>query len=161
MHDLFGALPTSPGNRFYAEPIVRGHIAGIATGVSARLSLQTGLPRDVLGDGDLGLVELLPRGAGGTDPMVSQVDLRLFARLGGFDLQLEVFDAFDRRTTTLTEEEYAGAQQALRPIDGGTYSDLVWLRTDGGAPVARNPQYDFPRSFQGPATFVLGVHRAF
>jgi hypothetical protein len=161
VENLYGRLPSSPGNRFYAEAITRFHLGKVPAGVSSRLTLQSGLPREALGDSDLGILELLPRGAAGTDPMLSDVDIRLFANLHGFDVQLEVFDVFDRRDPTLTNEIYAGNGQIVRPIDGGTYSDLIWLHADGGGLAQRNPAYGYPTAFQAPATFVLGVHHAF
>jgi hypothetical protein len=161
VENLYGVLPSSPGNRFYAEAIARFHVAKVPAGVSSRLTLQSGLPREALGDSDIGIVELLPRGAAGNDPMLSEVDVRLFANLHGFDVQLEVFDVFDQRDASLTDEIYAGNGQIVRPIDGGTYSDLIWLHENGGGLAQRNPAYGFPSAFQNPTTFVLGVHRAF
>jgi hypothetical protein len=160
-HNLFGTLPTSPGNRVYAETIVRGKLAGVPAGVSARLTLAAGLPRDALGNSDLGIIQLIPRGSEGTDPMVSQVDLKLFARAAGFEWSLEVFDAFDRRQTTLTNEIYAGGEQTVRPIDGGTYNDLIWLRVGDGEIAQKNPAYLLPTAYQTPLVVVVGAHRAF
>jgi hypothetical protein len=111
----------------------------------------------VLGDSDEGVVYLLPRGAGGRGPMVSQVNLRLAARWRGFDVTLDLFDVFDRRTATEVSTFYSGG--AIRPIDGGSASDLVFLKTDAGAPAVRSIGYLTPVAYQLPFSAVLGIHR--
>jgi hypothetical protein len=104
------------------------------------------------------VVYLLPRGAGGRGPMISQVNLRLAARWHGFDVTLDLFDLFDRRSTTEVSTFYSGG--AIRPIDGGSAADLVFLRTDGGAPAMRSVGYLTPTAFQAPFAAVLGIHRS-
>jgi hypothetical protein len=144
----------------------RGTLGGIAYAVSTRLVVASGRPRNVLADSDLGVVQLLPRGSYGRNPMLSQANVRLAARVRGFDLTLDVFDAFDRRAVVATSEVYAG--QLVRPVIGGTFEDLVFLKNEGcgeldcrAAPAQRRTAYGLPIQFQSPRSFVLGVRRTF
>ena len=159
--NMAGALPTDFGHDFYFEGQKRGHIAGYPVGFSTRLSLQSGTPRDYLADSETGLIELLPRGSGPRLPMVTTANLRLFARVAGCDIRLDLFDVFDRQATTLTDEIYVGGEQSVTPIVGGSAEDLVWLKTASGTIPTRHDGYNFATAFQAPFAAVLGVHRSF
>jgi hypothetical protein len=154
-----GPLPTDPGHRVFIEGERRGRIGALELGASARLTVGSGRPRNVLADTDIGIVYLLPRGTAGRAPAVSQANVRVSARWRGFDLALDVFNVFDRETATSFDEIYSG--DLVRPILGGSESDLVFLRTtDGGVPT-RRAAFRLPFAFQSPIAATLGIHRAF
>ena len=157
--NLYGPLPTSPGTRMFVEAERRFALGGIGFAVATRLTAGSGRPRNVLASGVDGIVELLPRGSAGTGPMVSQANLRLAARVAGFDIALEVINLFDRRTPTNLDEIYTS--DPVRPVIGGSTSDLVLLKTDDGAPARRLTSFQLPTAYQPPLSVVLGVHRAF
>ena len=167
--NLHGPLPTDPGARGFFEGERRGTLAGIPVSVATRLTVQSGRPRNVLGlTEDLAFVHLLPRGSAGRSPMLTQANLRLGASWRGFDLTLDVFNLFDQRTVTNLDEIYTDG--AVRPIDGGTPEDLVFLKhevvdaagvTVEQRPARRRPSYQLPAVFQTPISAVLGIRRVF
>ena len=154
-----GPLPTSPGQRLYVEASRRGHLGPVALQAATRLWLQSGTPRDAVADSDVGIIYLIPRGEAGYLPMTTQVDLRLGASWRGFEVTLDLFNLFDRRTATNEDTVYASDD--LRPIEGGTYQDLIFLRTESGTLPLRLPTYSVPTQYQAPFSAVLGVHRSF
>ncbi len=156
--NMRGTLPSDPGNRFYLEAERRGHLAGVAVGISTRLTVGSGQPRDVLANADDGIIYLLPRGADGRNPMTSQANVRLSARWHGFDVTLDLFNLFDQRTPTEVSTFYTGG--AVHPIVGGTAADLVFLHTDNDTPAVRSVGYLIPTQYQAPFSAVLGIHRA-
>jgi hypothetical protein len=157
--NLYGPLPTSPGARMFVEAERRFTLGGVALAVATRLSAGSGRPRNVLAGGVDGIVELLPRGSAGRGPVISQADLHLAARLGGFDVTLDVINLFDRRAPTNLDEVYT--DDAVRPVVGGSASDLVLLKTVDGAPARRLTSFQLPTAYQPPLSAVLGIHRAF
>ncbi len=159
--NLFGRLPTDLAHRVYLEAARRGHLGGLEVGVSTRLTVASGIPRDVLADSDEGLIELLPRGSDGRLPMTSQANLRLLARWHGTEVTLDLFNVFDHRDPTTVDEVYAGNEQEIRPISGGTAEDLIWLRTQDGQIPVREPSFRLPTAFQSPFVAMLGARRSF
>ena len=157
--NLYGPLPTSPGARMFVEAERRFTLGDIAFAVATRLTAGSGRPRNVLAGGADGIIELLPRGSAGNGPVISQADLRLAARVWGFDVALDVINLFDRREPTNLDEVYTG--DPVRPVVGGTWSDLVLLKTVDGAPAHRLTSFQLPIAYQPPLSAVLGVHRAF
>ncbi|HEU4727784.1 MAG TPA: hypothetical protein VFT22_07850, partial [Kofleriaceae bacterium] len=157
--NLFGPLPTSPGSRVFVEAERRGRLGAVDAWVATRLEAGSGRPRNALADGPEGVVELLPRGALGNGPVLAQTDLRLAARWRGFTATLELVNVFDRREPTNLDEIYTG--DAVRPIEGGSYADLVFLKTDAGTPASRRTAFQLPTAFQDPMQITLGVHRTF
>ena len=157
--NLVGPLPQDLGHRFYMEASRRGKLGEVAVAVATRLTVASGKPRDALAEGDAGLIYLIPRGTAGSDPLVTQANVRFAASWRGFDATLDLVNLFDRRTATYTDPLYAS--DALSPIDGGSYGDLVFLRTNAGALPARQTTYERGMAFQAPFSAVLGLHRAF
>jgi hypothetical protein len=49
----------------------------------------------------------------------------------------------------------------VRPIEGGSYADLVFLKTDTGQAAHRRTAFQLPLAFQAPLSVSLGVHKAF
>ena len=154
-----GPLPTDIGSRLYIEGTRRGHLGSLAVAVSTRLTLAGGAPRDALGDGDDGIIYLLPRGAAGSSPMQSQANVRLAATWHHFDFMLDLLNLFDHRDATFVEPVYANG--SIHPIEGGTLQDLVFLRNDAGGIPTREASYNVPTAFQAPFEAVLGVRRGF
>ncbi len=154
-----GRLPTDVGHRVFVEADRRGRVGTVALEVSTRLTLASGKPRNAFADTDIGLLSIVDRGSIGRGPMLSQANLRIAARWQGFDISLEVFNAFDRAGSTNVDEVYTDA--FVRPIEGGSYQDLVFLKNTDGQQIGRRTGYGLPLAFQGPVSAVLGVHRAF
>jgi hypothetical protein len=167
--NLFGTLPTDPGVRGFFEGERRGTLFGIPVSAATRFTVQSGRPRNVLGlTEELTFVHLLPRGSVGRNPMQTQANVRLGASWGGFDITLDVFNLFDRRTLTNLDEVYSDG--VIRPIEGGTPEDLVFLKhevvDDNGITVEQRPAtrrhtYQLPSAFQSPISAVLGIRREF
>jgi hypothetical protein len=154
-----GKLPTDVGHRVFIEGDRRGEAFGISFDVATRLTLASGRPRNAVADGELGVIHLIPRGSAGRGPMLAQANLRLAAHWRGFDVILDVFNAFDRSGPTAVDEVYG--ELLLRPIDGGSYEDLVFLKDVNGAPARRRTGYGLPIAFQGPISASLGIRREF
>ncbi len=131
----------------------------MALSVAARLTVASPRPRSAFADTDVGVLAIIPRGEVPRSALLSQANLRLAASWRGFDLSLDVFNAFDRREATSTDELYTDA--FVRPIEGGTYQDLVFLKNVDGADISRRTGFGLPVAFQSPVSAVLGLHRAF
>ncbi len=164
--NLYGRLPTDPGQRLAVEAERRGAVGGVGLSVATRFTVASGRPRNVLGDSDFGIVQLLPRGSNGRTPTISQANVRLAARWHGTDITLDVFNVFDRRDAVATSELYTSG--AVRPIDGGTQEDLVFAKDENcgqesclASPAARRSSFGLPTAFQRPLSVTLGIHRAF
>lgn len=154
-----GRLPSDAGHRLYVEAQRRGRVGAMDLSVATRFTVASGAPRDAIGDTDEGVVYLIGRGTAGRSPLSTQANVRLAARWRGFELALDVFNLFNRRDATRLDSAYA--RGAIRPIDGGTAEDLVFLTTDSGEPAARRPAYRTGTTFQSPIAAVLTLHRNF
>jgi hypothetical protein len=154
-----GRLPTDVGHHTYIEAQRSGRVGPVALMFATRLTVTSGRPRNALGEGDFGVVYLLPRGSLDRGPLMTQANMRLAASWHGVDLVLDVFNVFDRRDPTSLDEVYAGG--SIHPIAGGTSSDLVFLRTEGGSLPVRNVGYLVPTAFQPPLSAVLGLRSRF
>jgi hypothetical protein len=157
--NLDGPLPTDLGTRAFMEAERRGSLGGVAVAAATRLTIGSGRPRNVLADGEAGIVELLPRGSAGRNPVVTQADLRLSARWQGFTATLDVINLFDRREVINVDEVYTS--DSVRPIQGGRLADLALLNNAQGQPAARRTAYGLPIAFQPPLSISLGVHKTF
>ena len=154
-----GRLPTDLGHRVYVEAERRGRLGSVGLALSTRLTLASGRVRNAFADTDVGVLSILERGSVGRDPMLSQANVHLAARWQGFDLTLDVFNVFDHKQAGVTDEMYTDA--FVRPIEGGSYADLVFLRSTDGQTIGRRTAYGLPIAFQCPSSAVLGVHRSF
>jgi hypothetical protein len=155
---MIGALPTDLGSRFYLEAERGGRLGEVAWTFSTRLTVASGRPRDVLVDGDDGLEYVIRRGAAGREPVLSQANVRLAASWRGFELAVDVLNVFDRRTETFTDPLYAVG--SFRPIEGGSYADLVFLRDDDGALPQRQTTHELATQFQPPLEAFVELRRA-
>ncbi len=154
-----GFLPTDAGHRVYIEAQTHGSAGSVRLAFSTRLTAASGLPRDVLGNGGYGVVELLPRGSDGRGPTIAQANIRLMATWRRFELSLDVFNVFDRRDPTAVGSIYTN--QSLLPISGGEMADLVFAHDVNGHPLQLDTYYRLPTSFQSPFGAMLGLHRRF
>lgn len=157
--NLHGPLPSDPGTRLFVEAAHHATVGPVALSVAARLTAASGRTRSVLANGVDGTIYLLPRGAAGRGPLTSQANARLAAEWSGYTVTLDLFNLFDRRTATDVDDVYS--DDSVRPIEGGSYEDLVFLKTDSGRPAARRTAYQLPLAYQAPLSIALGVHKAF
>jgi hypothetical protein len=157
--NLLGRLPTDTGHRTYIEGQRGGTVGPVKLAVALRLTAASGRPRSAIADSDDGLVYLLPRGSVGRGPLVTQTNVRIAATWQGFDITLDLFNLFNRRDATATDELYSTG--AVRPIDRGSPDDLVYLKAENGAPATRRAAYQTATQFQSPLSAVLGIRRAF
>lgn len=157
--NLRGPLPTELGGSVFVEAERRATLGPVELSVATRLTAASGRPRDVLANGIDGIVELLPRGSAGESPVISQANVRVAARWHGVDVTLDAFNLFDRRGVTNLDEVYTN--DTVRPIVGGTASDLVFLKNDTGQAATRRTAFQLPVSYQSPLSVSLGVHAAF
>lgn len=154
-----GRLPTDLGQRVFFELDRRGTVGPVRLGLATRLSLASGRPRNAFANTDVGMIALVPRGSVGRGPMIAQANVRVVASWRGVELTLDVFNVFDRTPATSLEETYT--EGVVRPIEGGAYDDLVFLKTADGEAARRRTAYGLPLVFQAPVAAVLGVHHAF
>jgi hypothetical protein len=157
--NLAGPLPTDPGSRVFVEAWRRDRLGTVEVEVATRLAVGSGRPRNVLADGVDGVGQLLPRGSLGPGPVLGQANLHLAARWRGFAVTLDLLNLFDRRDPTNLDEVYSN--DSVRPIDGGSYADLVFLKNATGQAAHRRTAFQLPTAFQPPLTLSLGVHKAF
>jgi hypothetical protein len=157
--NVVGRLPTDIGHRTYIEGQRSGTLGGLAVAVALRLTAASGRPRSVLADADDGIVQLLPRGSAGRNPMLTQADVRMSARWHELEVTLDVINAFDRHDATSIDEVYAAG--AVRPIVNGSADDLVWLKRDDGSEATRRTTYAHATAFQSPLSVLLGIHQRF
>lgn len=157
--NLLGRLPTDLGHRTYIEAERNGHIASVPVALAMRLTAGSGRPRSALAEADDGLIYLIPRGSAGRNPFVTQANIRMSARWHGVDITLDLLNVFNRRDAIAVEEVYAVGP--LRPIDGGSREDLVWLKTDTGLESARRNNYAHATAYQSPLSAVLGIRQSF
>ena len=156
--NIYGRLPTDAGHRVLFEIERRGKVGNVEIATAARLTTASGRPRNALGDGDLGIIYLLPRGSAGRGELISQANARVGARWQRTDIRLDVFNLFDHRTSTNPDEIYADG--SLQPIVGGSEEDLVWLKS-GMDTARRRTAYRLPLAYQPPIAVTLGVSHAF
>jgi TonB dependent receptor len=157
--NLDGALPTDAGGQAFFEAERRATLGAVGLAVATRLAVASGRPRNALGNSPGGLIELLPRGALGCGPVISQADVRLAARWRGTTVTLDVLNVFDRREVTRVDELYS--DDLVQPIAGGKPADLASLKTTTGQDAVRRAAFQLPIAFQAPLSVTLGVHRAF
>jgi hypothetical protein len=157
--NLDGALPTDAGGQAFFEAERRQVLGPVALAVATRLAVASGRPRNALGNSPGGIIELLPRGALGRGPVISQADVRLAARWRGTTVTLDVLNVFDRREVTRVDELYS--DDLVQPIAGGKPADLASLKTITGQDAVRRTSFQLPTSFQAPLSVTLGVHRSF
>ena len=145
---------------YYTHPFGNGMlIAGLT------FSGRSGMPRNYV-SGVIGnqIVMLLPRGAGGRTPAVTQFDGRIGYRRPlspkvTLEAYVDLFNLFNQQEATLTDDNYTF--QMAASIVNGTPSDLPYAKTINGSPVAKNPNYGHALAYQAPFRGRFGLRLTF
>ena len=128
---------------------------------------QSGTPIEVLGRHPLygrREVFILPRGSGGRTPFVTAFDLhvsyrRQLSRLFGFEAYADVFNLFNQTEITSVDQEYTASR--VGPIQNGSVTDLVNLKTTAGTQPLLNPNFGRATAYQAPLSMRLGLRLSF
>lgn len=163
-----GPLPTDRPHNLklagvYAQPI-GAHVRIIGSLVFTAIS---GRPINVLAAHPYyGAAEvyLLPPGAGGRTPTVTQLDLGLryehtLPRQLLLTISLDVLNLLNQRAVTNVDDEYTSS--LVSALVGGELRDLSRLRTTTGALPVLNSNYGSATAYQAPLALRLGARLAF
>ncbi len=127
---------------------------------------------------------LLPRGQIGRTDFEHSLALRLiYARQLSKGMQLEFFvdlnNIYNRQGSRGVDDNYApqvklsapnsssGTTQNANPVSGGTYSDLIWVKTidrdgnESGTPIGKNPNFRNTTSRYAPLAANFGMRLNF
>lgn len=129
---------------------------------------------------------LLPRGEFGRTDFDHGVDLhvgyrRSLHRAVKLEVFLDVFNAYNRQGTFSVDDTYApqfrissvgvdgmpGREQNANPVSGGTYEDLIWVKSldtngvESAEPLGRNPNFHNTTSRYAPLSARLGARLQF
>jgi hypothetical protein len=156
--------------------------------VGGRLRALSGIPTNALGGHYLyGANEsfLLPRGQLGRTDFDHGLDMQFsYGKKLNKNMQLDIFltlfNIYNRQGEFGIDDNYApffklrspdgsvgGNQQNANPVSGGTYEDLLWVKTvnDSGGetatPIGRNPNFRNTNSRYGPGSARLGLRLTF
>ncbi|HEU0034940.1 MAG TPA: TonB-dependent receptor [Kofleriaceae bacterium] len=155
--------------------------------VGARLRALSGIPTNALAGHYLyGANEsfLLPRGQLGRTDFEHGLDMHFgYGKSLGKNMNLEVFfdifNIYNRQGTFGVDDTYApfvkltgpnsssGTQQNANPVSGGTYEDLMWVKTIDGSgnetsiPIGTNPNFRNTTSRYAPGDARIGVRLTF
>ena len=155
--------------------------------VGTRLRALSGVPINALAGHYLyGANEsfLLPRGQIGRTDFDHSLDLRLiYARQLGKNMQLELFvdlhNVYNRQGSAGVDDNYApqfklsapnsasGTEQNANPVSGGTYQDLIWVKTidnrgnETAVPIGKNPNYRNTNGRYSPLNANFGMRLNF
>ena len=169
--DLISLLPNRegplPGDRTHSlkvfgakEFLLPGNIT---VSVGGSYTARSGTPINVLGSHPqylAGEVFILPRGEGGRTPWVHSIDTNVTAGLElgkgqSVTFGVDIFNLFNFQAVTGVDSNYTFAD--VRPIDGGTTSDLPEAQGKlvywDGSPfkdVDKNPNFGNPNAYQLP-----------
>jgi hypothetical protein len=142
---------------FYDQPVGPG---SLVFGLS--FSAFSGVPRNYVSALIPGqqLVFLLPRGAAGRTPAVTQLDGRLayrqaVSKLATLELWVELFNLFNRRTPLRMDDNYTFDMAAA--IVDGSPTDLPFAKNVGNQPILVNPNYGRATAYQPPFHGRLGL----
>ena len=148
---------------FYQARLGKGTLI---SGVS--FAAFSGVPRNYISQFAFGAqaIFLLPRGAAGRTPTVTQTDVKFAYRYElptkramSMELFLDLFNIFNELTPLRVDENYTFDQVA--PIVNGSVADLKYARNSSGAPVAVNPNFGKPTAFQAPFHGRFGLRLMF
>ena len=151
----------------------------LTTGI--RLRALSGIPENALGAHYLyGPDEsfLLPRGELGRTDFEHGLDIHVgygknLSKNMNLELFFDIYNVYDRQGTFYVDNTYApsgklnGGLQNADPISGGTYQDLIWLKTfdrSGGEtsePIGRNPNFHNTTARYSPAYGRIGLRLTF
>jgi hypothetical protein len=127
---------------------------------------------------------LLPRGQLGRTDFEHGLDIHLGygRKINNKGMELEVFfdiyNSYNRQGTAGVDNTYApqysllqggvgGTEQNANPVSGGTYEDLLWVKTidrngvESAAPIGRNPNFHNTNGRYAPASGRIGMRLTF
>src|SRR5262249_9823286 len=146
---------------YYSHPIGKG---SVTLGLS--FVGQSGMPRNYYSQliGGNQLVLLLPRGAGGRTPTITQFDghlayARELAPKVALQLFINLFNLINQQSALLTDDNYTFDVAA--PIQNGTPSDLKFAKNAFGQPLPKNSNFGHALSYQAPFHGQLGLRLSF
>jgi hypothetical protein len=156
----------------------------LTTGI--RYRAQSGIPENALAAHYLyGGAEsmLLPRGQLGRTEFDHGLDLHIgYGRKIGKGMELELvadlYNVYNRQGTFDVDDVYApqfsiqqngggGTEQNANPVSGGTYEDLIWVKTidrngiESATPIGRNPNFHNTTIRYAPAYGRIGLRLTF
>jgi len=164
-----GPLPTDIPHQVKIDGYYTFRLHGdssLIAGTSFRA--QSGPPRNVLGVNQIyqPFPEnfLLPAGAGGRNDFLTTWDVQLaYVRQLSKSTQMQVFFAAYNvlDTATATSRNDVWSNDYTTPIVNGTPTDLMHLKTVGGAVAKPNASYGSPTSYQAPIFTSFGARFTF
>ncbi len=127
---------------------------------------------------------LLPRGQLGRTDFEHGLDIHVGygRKIGNKGMELELFfdiyNSYNRQGTAGVDNTYApqfslsgggvgGTEQNATPVSGGTYEDLIWVKTISGSgsesavPIGRNPNFHNTAGRYAPANGRIGMRLTF
>ncbi len=126
---------------------------------------------------------LLPRGQLGRTEFDHGLDVHLgYGKTLGKGMKLEIlldaYNVYNRQGTAGVDDVFApqfslstggvgGVEQNANPVSGGTYEDLIWVKTidskgnESPTPIGRNPNFHNTNSRYTPAYLRLGARLTF
>ena len=136
---------------------VRELSSRVSVSVGAAFRADQGGPINTLGAHPLygeGEAFVLPRGAGGRLPWVTQLDVRFggqyrFEGARALDISLDIFNLTNNRAVLAVDQNYTF--DAVAPVEGGTARDLP------GLGVTPNATYRGATAYQLPLSAKLGA----
>ena len=160
--------------------------AGQAT-VGIRLRALSGIPQNALAGHYLyGPNEafLLPRGQLGRTDFEHGLDVHLgyqknLRKNYNLEIFLDIYNVYNRQGEAGIDDNYApqfklsapnstsGSEQNANPVSGGTYEDLVWVKTidsrgnETGVPIGKNPNFGNTTGRYGPLNARVGLRLSF
>jgi hypothetical protein len=130
-------------------------------------SAYSGRPINVLGNHPIygnSFVFILPRGAGGRTPTISQFDFHVgyeqpVNKRVNVSVFADVINLFNQRQVANVDDDYTFSPVA--PILNGTAGDLRHMRGANGQPPVVNSNYGQPTAYQAPLYLRFGARLSF
>jgi hypothetical protein len=146
---------------YFTQPVGRGSVV-FGLGFAARSGQPINYVSNLAGNGQI--VNLLPRGAGGRTPPITQFDGKFSYRCpltakASIEAFLDVFNLFNQQAVLRIDDDYTFDSAA--PIVNGTKDDLKYAKNASGGPLAVNPNYGHAVTYQAPIHGRLGVRLTF
>jgi outer membrane receptor protein involved in Fe transport len=188
--ELKAAGETRVGTALRELPVVGGFFRGLFGGdgtIGARVRAQSGVPVNALaGHYIYGADEsfLLPRGRLGRTDFDHGVDVHLgygrpLNKRMRLELWVDLYNLYNNQGSAGIDDTYApqfrltgrdgtgGAEQNANPVSGGTYQDLIFVKTIAGnggetsVPIGRNPNFRNTNVRHAPGYALFGARLVF
>jgi hypothetical protein len=146
---------------YYQIPVGKGTItAGLS------FAAYSGIPRNYVAQWYSGvqIMFLLPRGAAGRTPAVTQTDFKVayrrpLTKTTSMEAFIDFFNVFNERTALQLDDNYTFDLAA--PIVNGNVNDLKYAKNIEGRPLPLNPNFGQGTVFQSPFHGRLGLRFLF